>query len=396
MGLPITNATLNLTRACNLTCEYCFSHHGNRLKRMTFETAKKCVNFILKEASEANINQLMSRFRSVDIGFWGGEPLLEWELMKQIILYAENCDESKDVIVTFSSTTNGTLLTEDKFDFLNEHQLAFLVSIDGTQETHNYYRKFRNGHGSHAIIMENMEKILKRWPFYAVRTSPYAEGIHRFYDDIKFLVDHKMYNIMFSPVFESDWTDERWQIFEEQCMKVVDLIAEKRKKGLMLSIGKFQEFAQQIGARPKYPCGAGRHYVGFDTEGEIFLCHRFSKFDDERPWQEKEGCIGHVDVGITKPGIRNKLLDFHPVGCEDCKIPQSFCAGGCPAVNYDLTGEVNTHSQLICRYEEMLKRVGTYFKETVIEKTTTPQQVMNELTSLRERVSLLEKEKTHV
>jgi len=537
-NLPITHASLNLTQSCDLNCSYCFNH-SKTSKRMTFETGKKCINFILSNAQEANVNQLSDRRRYSEISFWGGEPLLEWELMKNLVLYAEDTIY-KDVLVGFGGTTNGVLLTEDKLGFLSEHRAFFMVSLDGTQETHDKYRRMGNV-GSHSIIMKNMEKVLERWPFCRVRMSPYAEGIHRFCEDIKYLVSHGINNIMFSPVYESEWNEDRWNVWEQQCYAVVDFIAEKRKQGVMVEVEHFKSYAQP--SWQKYPCGAGRHYCltgdtsvsslngteillkdlvdkenfwvysckedgeivpgkvnrvwktgtksvikvmldngeffkctedhllmvregtykeakdcldeslmplrkewfrtdrsvpwkefyqqqkatnhkvikleyagyedvydmeiekyhnfaltagvfvhncGFDTEGEIFICHRFSKFDDDRPWQQKEGCIGHVDHGITKPEVRDKLLNFNPVGCDKGICSSTPCRGGCPAVNADLTGDLSTPSKLICRYVALQTRVSEYYKKKVVEKTTTPQQVMETIKNLETTVLQLE------
>lgn len=349
----IRNASFNLTHSCNLLCQYCFSGRSKSSNRMSFDVGKRAIDFLFKNVEGTN--------NRVDISFWGGEPLLEWKLLQDLVIYAK----SKKRSVSFGGTTNGILLTEDKFDFLDEHKIFFMVSLDGTKETHDKYRVFRNGDGSHSIIMRNMEKVIKKWPFYKVRMSPYAEGIHRFYDDIKYLVEHGIYNIMFSPVYETQWTEERWDIWTNECFKVVDLIADYRKKGIRVEIEHFKSYqGPDKGVRP---CGAGVFYVSIDYDGSIEPCHRYRKFHDNRPWQERPMCIGHVDVGITKPELRQKFIDWKPKrGCENCEYFYSTpCKGGCTAVSYDLTGDFRAAPDVLCRYVKMQKKVSEYYKERI-------------------------------
>lgn len=359
---PITAASFNLTQGCNLRCSYCFTF-GQSPRRMSFEIGKKCIDFLLKEAREADVNKLPNKKRQVDISFWGGEPLIEWKLLQDLVLYTQKAKE-RDVMVSYGGTTNGVLLTEDKFPFMKEHAVLFMVSLDGTQATHDKYRRTASGGGSHAAIMANMEKVLKYWPFYKVRMSPYADGIHRFYEDVKYLIEFGFTNIMFSPVYESGFKEEHWKIWEAECYKVIDLIAEYRAKGTKIEIEHFKSYMSRD--RSEWPCGAGRFYVGFDTDGAIYPCHRFNKFTDERDWKEKEVCIGHVDYGITNPKFRELFIDWHPIGCENCNFSMTTpCHGGCYAVNFDLTGDIQKPHEDLCRYVAMQKAVSEYYKEKI-------------------------------
>ena len=358
---PITSASFNMTQGCNLRCTYCFTY-GQSAKRMSLEIGKKCVDFLFRDAREADINLMPNKKRQVDISFWGGEPLLEWKLIQDLVLYAEAMKGK--IMTSFGGTTNGVLLTPEKIPFLKDHRILFMVSLDGTQETHDKYRRMATGAGSHAAIMKNMERVIKEWPFYKVRMSPYADGIHRFYEDVKYLVEFGFTNIMFSPVYESNFTEEHWKIWEAECYKVVDLIADYRKKGTKVEIEHFKSYISRD--RSEWPCGAGRFYVGFDVDGAIYPCHRFNKFTDHRDWQEKEVCIGHVDHGITNPEFRQKFVDFKPIGCEKCDFFFSTpCHGGCYAVNFDLTGDIQKAPEALCRYVKMQKAVSEYYKEKI-------------------------------
>ena len=357
----IFNATFNLTQKCNLGCSYCFTG-GKTEKVMPFSIAKKGVDFLIKNAIETSPHQLNNGKRQADISFWGGEPLLEWGLLKSIAEYARKTAPS-DVRINFAGTTNGTLLTPEKFDFLDAHQLFFLVSLDGTAETHNGYRIFKNGEGSHSTIMRNMEKVLARWPMYKARMSPYPKRIAHFYEDVKYLVEHGIYGLMFSPVYEHEWTEDHWKIWKEECIKVVDLMEEYKRKGINIMIEHFRGYCQADSS--KWPCGAGRFYVGFDVDGSIWPCHRFIKFGDKRSWQEKEMCLGHLDVGITKPELRQRFIDFKPK-CEGCEFDSCTpCHGGCYAFNFETMGEIESHNPKICKYVEMQRAVSLYMLEKI-------------------------------
>lgn len=359
----------------------CFAY-GKSNKRMSFETGQKCINYLLTNVSEANINNLPNKRREIEVGFWGGEPLLEWDLIKDLTNYAITTDKSKDILIKFSGTTNGILLTEDKFNFMEDNGLVFLVSIDGTQETHDCFRKFRNGFGSHAVIMRNMEKVLKRWPQNSVRMSVSADRVKHFFEDISYLRSAGFKDIMFSPVWETDWTEEKWNIFEEQYREVVKLNLDKRD----FRMQHLESYAQPS-YPSRFPCGAGRFYCGFSTEGAIFACHRFDKHDCDKPWWENEICLGHVDAGIMRTDFRQKFLERDR--CPDCSFNLTQCNGGCPASNYDLSGST-TQIYMMCRYAEIMKRVADWWKGEM-DKESNPTALIKELeTEVVDRILAIE------
>lgn len=354
---PITRASFNLTRNCNLRCTYpCFTN-GCKVGDMPLDVAKKCVDFLFKNAVEANEKE-------VEISFWGGEPLLRWFLLQEIVLYAEGKSAQTAVRVSFGGTTNGVLLTPEKFDFLDKHKIFFMVSFDGTKETHDYHRKTKEGFGSHKIIERNLKEILKRWPIYRIRMSPFSERIEYFFEDCKSIFDLGCNYLIFSPVYESNFTEGKWLIWEEQCKKVVDYMKELQDQGRKVEIEYFKSYTGKDNS--KFPCGASRFYCGFDIDGAIYPCHRFNKYDDDRPWQEKEVCIGHVDVGITNPEFRQTFIDFKPQ-CGSCsRLDDTVCHGGCYAINFEFTGSIDIPYIGLCRYTEMQKRVSSYYKEKIM------------------------------
>ncbi len=327
---------------------------------MTTEIGKKAINFLFEEAVRCK-----EQDRQVEISFWGGEPLLEWETLKALTLYAKTVSKETAVPVSYGGTTNGLLLTQEKFDFLDKHKIFFMISFDGTKETHNYHRKTKEGFGSHTIVERNLKAVLRRWPFYKVRMSPFAERIDHFFEDCKYIFDLGCNYLMFSPVYESNWTEERWNVWEEQCKKVIDYIKELGDQGRKIEIEHFKSYVGKDNST--HPCGAGRFYVGFDIDGAIYPCHRFNKFDNKIPWQENKVCIGHTDYGITNPEFRQSFIDFTPQ-CGTClRQGDTPCHGGCYAISYDFTGKIDTPYPGLCRYVEMQKRVSEYYKEKIVD-----------------------------
>ena len=354
-GFPVTIASFNLTRACNLTCDYCFTN-GCTKGDMPKDIAFRAVDFLINNALKCRGQE-----RAVEVSFWGGEPLLKWSLLQEIVLYAQEKAAKVAVPVNFGGTTNGTLLTPEKFDFLDKHKIFFMISFDGTEESQNYHRKFGSGMGSHKKVVKNIKSVLAKWPFYRIRMSPFAQRIDHFYEDMKYIFDLGCEYIMFSPVYESNFTEEHWKIWENECYKVIDYMAELRANGKKAEVEHFKSYTGKDNSR--WPCGAGRFYVGIDIDGAIYPCHRFNKFDDNRPWQEKEVCIGHIDHGITNPKFRELFINFVS-GCGDCPRKQDTpCNGGCYAVNFDFTKDITKPYQGLCRYVEMQKKVSMYYKE---------------------------------
>jgi len=366
MNYPIVNATLSLTRNCNLKCSYCFSGKNKTNDKMSFETGQKSIDFLIKECMNAKLDELPSKQRRIDVSFWGGEPLLEWEMLKKLVLYAESV-KPEGLIISYGGTTNGVFLTPDKFDFLDKYKIFFMMSIDGTADTHNEFRIMKNGTGSHEIVSRNLKAAIDKWPFFRTRMTVVPEKIHNFYNDVKYLIDLGVNHIAFSPVYENVWTEKHWETFKSESFKIVDFIAEKQKEGKNIKIEHFISYSQKsYDEHIKHPCGAGRSYVGIDIDGSIHPCHRFIKFDDNRPWQEKEWCFGHIEHGITKPEVRDKFLLFNPKKCYDkeCYI-NSPCLGGCYAANVDFNGGIDCVGNS-CEYVKAQIIVSKYYKENVI------------------------------
>lgn len=378
MGIPINSITLDLTEHCNLACSYCFAHpHNNKARKLSIETGRKVIDWLIRPEVSGND-------RRITLSFWGGEPLLEWELMKELVLYSETITKGTGKEIAFGGTTNVTLLTPEKFDFLDKHKLFFLLSIDGTRETHDLHRKFKDGRGSWDLIDRNAGLVLERWPFYQARLSYSAERIEYFLDDLKYLYNKGFKHIAYSPVAESDWTDEKLAIFRKVWFDIADWYIGLHKQGKELYL-KFIDDPCRVVNSQRYvgnnaPCGAGRNYVGVSIEGAVYPCHRFHKFDDQRPWYEREVCLGHVDYGILNTDFRSRFTQWTQKDmdsqCKDCSSKGINCTGGCWATNWDFFNNLYENPPISCATAltsiETAKHVLDEFKKSEIKKFDQP------------------------
>jgi len=361
---PVTSITLELTKRCPLACDYCFSHCFNKETNQTDlspEMGKKAIDWLFDPKTNGNAT-------SVDISFWGGEPLVKWDLLKELVLYAEGKSKDSGIGVTFGGTTNGVLLTPDKFDFLDQHSIFFLLSIDGTREHHDAFRRFPNGSGSWDIIMRNAEQVLARWPFYKVRLSFTVEHIEGLLEDIKCLYDNGFREIIYSPVSEGNWTHEKLDTLKSVFHNIAQWYMETKINGKPISIKYIDDGCNQL-VRPmgeQAPCGAGRGYVGIAVDGSIAPCHRFHKVDDIRPWYEKETCLGHIEYGILNHSLRNQFTRWKPenVMCSRCGAFKVSCTGGCWASNYDINGDICKPTEPLCTVSQVNLEVAKAIRET--------------------------------
>lgn len=348
---PITSCTIDLTQACNLACPFCFCREHNN-KRLNVKMGHKIINFFLNSAKESQENRMPS------ISWWGGEPLLEYKLMQKLTYYALDKGARLEIPrIQFGGTTNGTLLTPDKYEWLSQYKTMFLVSIDGRQRSHDLFRVYKNGRGSWLDVVNNLRYAVGKWPHLQVRMGPSVETIQWFSEDVKFLHEElRIKHISFSPVFEGNWTDEKLDIARKELGKAVEYYNIHRD----LFVKHFTDYKYNRNQRKQLPCGAGIGYVGFGVDGSIFPCHRFNKHNDHRKWQDKEWCIGHVDHGITRPEVRDRFINWDKTPkpwCEGCPA-FSPCFGACHATNVDLTGDMGKPPESMCKWYKILREIS--------------------------------------
>lgn len=339
---------LQVTQNCNLRCEYC-SYSGSYYNRkhsnarMDAETAKKAVDFYIKHSHASN---------SLFIGFYGGEPLLEIELIKHVVEYVKNNYSEKEI--KFNLTTNGTLLYGDTLDFLVQNNFTCMVSLDGPREVHDKQRRFVDGRGSFDVIRENLSKMKQKYLEYYKTcmtntvlspdadfkcVSDYlsvelAEGLIQ--TQISFISDTgaqepvrypEQVDIMRKQDETLTMLEMLWKITKrDKSVHVVDLNSDLRLKCKTLDNAKITAKS----AHPSGPCVAGVRRCFVDVYGNLYPCEKVSETPEMR--------IGHIESGfdIDKVSEQINVAKLTEQGCKDCWA-FIYCTG-CIAQTIDKMG----------------------------------------------------------
>jgi uncharacterized protein len=344
---PLQTLVMNLTNQCNLSCQYCYEFGADKVatpegkpKFMDLPTAKASVDFLLAQAEGR---------RSVHITFFGGETLMNFPLLKQVVAYATEQAHLKGCKVDFSLTTNATLLTPTIIQFLSEHRIGVTVSMDGPKEMHDQLRVFSNGKGSYDIIAPKVRELIQNHrtrPITArVTLTAGVTDVVRIFRHLK--QDLGFHEIGFAPVTTSP--NQLYAINEPGMNSVLDQFHLLAKEYLEYALrGESHGFSNVSdtlaelcqGVNKSHPCGAGLGLMGVGPSGDIAPCHRFVDSDQH--------ALGHISTGIDAEKQRDFLSRGHIDSKYDCHTcwARPLCAGGChheAFVRYGDTGHPNLH-----------------------------------------------------
>jgi len=339
---------LNMTHDCNLRCEYCFASQGtyNGEKAfMSFETGKKAFDFLVKSSGKR---------RNLEVDFFGGEPLMNFETIKKLVDYGRSLEKDNDKHFRFTITTNGVLLDEDKINYINENMDNVVLSIDGRKETNDRMRKTINGKGSYEAIINNFKNFVSKrgTKDYFARGTYTAYNLD-FSEDVKHMREAGFDKISVEPVVASP--EEKYALKEEH----IDILKKEYEKLAEYFIEsyntdkKFQFFHFNIELdggpciyKRSIGCGAGTEYVAVTPAGELYPCHQFVG--------QEEFIVGNVDEGITNERIvkmfSNVSVDEKPI-CRDCWA-KYYCSGGCHANAYNFSKDFNIPYSVGCELEK--------------------------------------------
>ena len=344
---PLQSMVMNLTNQCNLSCHYCYEFGEDKVatpegkkKFMDWETAKASVDYLLAE----------SRGRgSVHITFFGGETLMNFPLLVQVVEYARREADRRRVAIDFSLTTNATLLTPTIIRFLAENAVGVTVSIDGSKQSHDAFRVFKNGRGSYDIVEPRIKELLathKTRPIAArVTMTSQAMDVLGTYRHLKDGLG--FHEVGFAPVTTSPnrlyaiapaGMDSVLGQFQELAGEYLESARRGEHHGFSNVSDTLAELHQ--GVNKSLPCGAGLGLLGVGPSGDIAPCHRFVDSDDHR--------LGNVSTGMDKEKQRAFLKRGSIDAKYDCHScwARPLCAGGChheAFVRYGDTGHANLH-----------------------------------------------------
>ena len=336
---PIVKALcLNIAHDCNLACKYCFASQGDyggvKRELMSFDVAKRAVDFLISMSGPR---------QHCEIDFFGGEPLLNWDVVKQTVEYIESIQAQHNKIFKLTLTTNGVLLTQDKIDYVNEHNMSLVLSIDGREEVHNRMRPSAGGTDTYKTVAKNLVNAVKQRDGreYYVRGT-YTHNNLDFVKDVMAMSDLGFEHLSMEPVVgkEGEYVlrDEDLPILEKEYEKLADLYLQRQKDGWGEKFNFFH-FRMDLYRGPCMAkrlrgCGAGHEYMCVVPNGDIYPCHQFVGQDDY--------VIGNVYDGVTNTELPPLFRDMHVLNkpiCCDCWA-KFFCSGGCHANNEAYAGDI--------------------------------------------------------
>ncbi len=329
---PLSTVVLNTNSGCNLSCTYCYKEDlaapANGAE-MSFDTAVRSIEMLLAEG------ETRDRFNVV---FFGGEPLANMPLIRQVVDYAEGRAAELGKKVDFSLTTNATLLTEELIDYFDAHRVGITISIDGPRAAHDRNRRTVGGAGTYDIVSAKARMALSR---YRARPIGARVTLTAGMVDVVGIWDHLINDLGFHEVGFAPVTSTENTLFALDGDELVALFANMKTLGrrymaaafenLNIGFGNMHQLMTDLaeGMTKSLPCGAGVGLLAVDTDGGINLCHRFTGSDLPT--------FGHVERGgIDKPALGKFIearLDRTDTGCETCRI-RNLCSGGCYHESY--------------------------------------------------------------
>lgn len=340
----IKAACLHLAHDCNLRCDYCFAKGGafaGKRELMSEETARAAIDFIA---------DISGSRRNIEIDFFGGEPLLNFEVLKRTVEYARSIESARKKKFRFTVTTNAFHLTDEMKEYIDENMDNVVVSIDGRPRVHDAVRRTVGGGGSYGRVAENAkEMLLKRKGEYYVRGTFTADNLD-FSKDVLHVADMGFKGVSIEPVVTKGARELKPEHLDAVFSEYYALAQEyeaRRKGGRGFT---FFHFMVDLDAGPCLQkrtrgCGAGTEYVAVAPSGEIYPCHQFVGKPEYR--------MGSVYGQRLNEDIARRFdaCDiFNIEGCGKCWA-KYYCSGGCAAANYNINGDIMEPYELGCEMQ---------------------------------------------
>ena len=328
---------LHIAHTCNLNCAYCFAsqgkYHGDRAV-MSFEVGKRALDFLIENSGNR---------RNLEVDFFGGEPLMNFDVVKQLVAYARSIEKEHGKNFRFTLTTNGLLIDDDVIDFANRECSNVVLSLDGRREIHDRYRVDYAGKGSWERIVPKFQKLVEAREgknYYMRGTFTHANP--DFLEDIKQMLDLGFTELSMEPVVcapgdPSELTEEDLPIILDQYEKLAELMLERDREGKPFT---FYHYMIDLKGGPCIykrisGCGSGTEYMAVTPWGDLYPCHQFVGEEDFK--------LGNIWDGVTNT---QKQCEFAACNvyarpeCRDCWA-KLYCSGGCAANGYHATGSVS-------------------------------------------------------
>ena len=335
---------LHIAHTCNLNCSYCFAsqgkYHGDRAL-MSFEVGKRALDFLVEHSGSRH---------NLEVDFFGGEPLMNFDVVKQLVAYARSIEKEKDKHFRFTLTTNGVLIDDDVIDFVNREMSNVVLSLDGRKEVHDRYRVDYAGNGSWEKIVPKFQKLVaaREGKNYYMRGT-FTHANPDFLEDIKTMLDLGFSELSMEPVVAAAGdpaalTESDKAIVMEQYEKLAEMMLQRDKEGKPFT---FYHYMIDLKGGPCIykrisGCGSGTEYMAVTPWGDLYPCHQFVG--------EEKFKLGDIWNGVSNHAIQEEFASCNVYAREECRDcwARLYCSGGCAANAYHATGSVRGVYQQGC------------------------------------------------
>ena len=327
---------LHVAHTCNLTCDYCFASQGKyqgERALMSFEVGKAALDFLVENSGAR---------RNLEVDFFGGEPLMDWDVVKQLVAYARSIEKEKNKNFRFTLTTNGLLIDDDVIEFANKEMHNVVLSLDGRKEIHDRLRRTVGGQGSYDVIVPKFQKLVKSRnnQGYYVRGT-YTHGNVDFTKDIFHMADLGFTELSMEPVVcvpEEPYalTEEDLPVLFEQYEILAKDMLRREAEGKPITF--YHYMIDLTGGPCVYKrvtgCGSGTEYLAVTPWGDLYPCHQFVG--------DPAYLLGDVWKGVTNTAVQDKFRHCSAYARKECKDcwAKLYCSGGCAANAYHATGDI--------------------------------------------------------
>lgn len=369
---------LHIAHDCNLACKYCFAEEGEyhgRRALMSLEVGKKALDFLVANSGNR---------RNLEVDFFGGEPLMNWQVVKELVAYGRSLEKEHNKLFRFTLTTNGVLLNDEVMEFCNKEMSNVVLSLDGRKEVNDKMRPFRNGKGSYDLIVPKFQKLAES----RNQTNYYVRGTFTrnnldFAKDVLHYADLGFKQMSMEPVVaapEEDYAirEEDLPRILEEYDKLADAYLEYRRNGKGFNFFHFNIDLTQSPcvAKRLSGCGSGTEYLAVTPWGDFYPCHQFVG--------QEEFLLGNVYDGIVKPDVCDEFKQcnvYAKPACQNC-FAKYYCSGGCNANAYNFTGSITGSYDVGCKMQQKRIECAIMIKAALAdmeEELGTQQEVSGEI-----------------
>ncbi len=346
------DATICITHKCNMRCVYCYAGEF-RNQSISEKNLLQAIDYIFQRGQN---------FEGVDLGFFGGEVLLEFDLFQIGILYAEKLSELNNLPVRFTITTNGTLLNDEIAEFLLQHNVLTALSVDGTPSSHDKMRRMADGRTSSEFVF-NALKYTDLIQNAIMVIDP--NNLESLADGVKFLCEeHHLPSISLGFNFSANWTEKALEKLAQQYSQIADYYIDALRNNQLVNISPFDDKIKAYINNAHGGCSFGLRNIAVSVSGKIYPCERIA-CDDVRT----EFALGTLDNLPTEERIIKlaKSTACAEIECSDC-FNSSRCSNSCRYVNDTLSGDSRIPTHILCDYEEICCDCADRIAETLYEE----------------------------